>query len=135
MNIKKAYYYCFYRFHKLAMTGAIKSLSSFYAGVGILVLEIWFLLSLHIYYTIFFNRNADLELKSTKVIVTLIILVLANYFSFSYKNIWKIYVDQFERWPKRKNLIGGIIVWSTVVLMIANLIFCFYLMSRIDWKK
>ena len=134
MNIRKLYYYFFYKFYKLAMTGVIKSLSSFYAGIGVLVLQIWFFLSLYIYYIIFINRNANLELKSAKVIVAIIILLLLNYFSFSYKNIWKLYIDEFDSWPRKKNLIGGIIVWTIVLLIIGNLIFSFYLMSGIDWK-
>ena len=41
---------------------------------------------------------------------------------------------EFENWPKKKNIRGGIIVWGIIIFIIANLIFSFYLMSLINWK-
>ncbi|MDP4183999.1 MAG: hypothetical protein Q8862_02405 [Bacteroidota bacterium] len=135
MNIKRAYYYFFYKIYKVTMTGAIKSLSEFYASVVIIALEFWFALSLYNYYTIYFNRYATLELKSVKTIVFFISIIALDYFSFIHTDKWKDYVLEFDQWPKKKNILGGIIVWSVIVLIIANLIFSFYLMSLIDWKQ
>ncbi len=135
MNIKKAYYYFFYKLYKVAMTGAIKSLSNWYALLAIMVLDSWFILSLYNYYTIFFNRYSSLELKSFKTIIYIILLLIINYFSFAYKDKWKVYVAEFDKWPRKRNILGGIIVWSFIVLVIANLVFSFYLFSQIDWKQ
>jgi len=135
MSLKQAYYYLFYKLYKIAMHGAIKSLSSFYAEVGIMALEIWFFMSLFNYYSIFFNRYATIELKSIKGIAPLIIILVVNYFIFDYKNKWKKYVTEFDTWPKKRNKIGGIIVFSVIILIVANLIFSFYLTSLIDWQQ
>lgn len=135
MKIKQAYYYLFYKFYKVAMTGTIKSLSSFYAGIGIIALEIWFLLSLYNYYSIFFNRYATLELISFKVIFSFVLILAINYFAFSYTDKWKDYVAEFDQWPRKRNIIGGIITWGIILFIIANLIFSFYLTSQIDWKQ
>lgn len=135
MSIVKAYYYLFYKLYKVAMTGAIKSLSGFYASAGLLALEIWFLFSLYNYYAVYFNRYASLELNSVKVIVPLIVLVAINYFTISYRDIGKKHIEEFEQWPKKRNTIGSIIVSAIVLLVIGSLVFSFYLMSKVDWKQ
>ncbi len=132
MNIKKAYYYLFYRLYKVTKRGAIKSLSKFYAGIAIAALEFWLALSVYIYYTIFINRYAKLPKNS--VIVMSLILLLIDYLAFIHNDKWKDYMAEFDNWPKKKNIRGGIIAWGIIIFIIANLIFSFYLMSLINWK-
>ena len=84
------------------MTGAIKSLSSFYAGVAMMALEFWFLLSLFNYYHIYYNRYATLEFKSFKVIFVFLLILIINYLSFNYSNQWKVYVGEFDQLPRKK---------------------------------
>jgi energy-coupling factor transporter transmembrane protein EcfT len=135
MNIKKAYYYFFYWLYKLAMTGAIKSLSRFYATLAILVLEIWFALSYFVYYKIFVDRHSSFEVKSPQVIAFFIAILILNYYAFMHTDNWKEYVAEFDQWPKSKNNTGRIIVICIIAVIISNLIFSFYLMSRIDWQN
>jgi hypothetical protein len=135
MTIKKTYYYLFYKLYKVAKTGAIKSLSFWYALSAIMILEGWFVFSLYNYYTIFINRYSSLQLKSPITIVFIILVLIINYFSFVYNDKWKGYVDEFDQWSKKRNIYGGLIVWSIIILITANLIFSFYLFSQIDWKQ
>jgi hypothetical protein len=128
------YYYLFYKFYKVAMTGAIKSLSSFYASIGVIFIEICLLLSISNYYTISINRYSTLEVKSPAVLIAVGVLLLIDYLTFSYKGKWKIYVLEFDQLPKKQNVIGSIIVSIVIVMIVSNLIFSFYLISRIDWK-
>jgi len=135
MNITRAYYYLFYKFYKVAMTGAVKSFSAFYAGVGIMALEIWFLLSLYNYYSVFINRHATLELVSFKVIFSFMLILIINYLSFTNSTKWKDYLTEFDQWPKNKNILGTWIVIMVVAFILFNLIFSFYLTSLVDWKQ
>ena len=133
MNIKKAYYYLFYRLYKVTKRGAIKSLSKFYAGIAIAALEFWLAMSVYNYYTVFINRYASLPKKSAIVVIVLIFMLI-DYFAFIHNDKWKDYMAEFENWPKKKNIRGGIIAWGIIIFIIANLIFSFYLMSLINWK-
>ena len=135
MNLKDFYYYLFYKFYKVTSTGAIKSLASWYASLGIIALEIFTLLSIYNYYAVFFDRHAQLELVSFKVLFPLILISIINYLAFDKSDRWEDYVEDFNKWPAEKNAKGNIIVISLVVLVISNLVFSFYLMSQIDWSK
>ncbi len=135
MNIKKAYYYLFYWLYKLAMTGAIKSLSRFYATLAMLVLELWFVGSFYNYYTIFIDRHSSLEVKSPQVLAFFVGIMTLNYYAFMHTDKWKEYAAEFDQWPKNKNRKGLIIVICVIAIIISNLIFSFYLMSQIDWQK
>ena len=134
MNIKKSYYYLFYKLYKVALTGAIKSLSKFYAELGILMIEIFFAFSLYNYYAFFFNKNAyvTFELKSFKVIFSLITIAVIYYFAFYYNDKWKDYVSEFEKWPKNKNILGGIIVCIIILFIIGNFIYSEYLLGFLN---
>ena len=68
-----------------------------------MALEFWFLMSIHNYYTIFYDRYARLVFKSPKVMIPFILIIGINYFIFDYKDRWKDYVAVFDQWPKRKN--------------------------------
>ena len=100
-----------------------------------MALEIWFAFSLYNYYTMFINRHATLEIRSFKVIFFIIALLALNYFSFDYKEKWKARIAEFDQWSKKKNMIGGIIAWSFILMIVANLIFSYYLMSQISWSQ
>ena len=64
----------------------------------------------------------------------IITITVSNYFIFNYADKWKEIVADFNYLPKNKNRIGGVIFWSIFFLIIASVIFMFYLMSQIDWK-
>lgn len=110
-------------------------MSDWKAGIAIIALEIWLLTSLVIYYKVLFNRYFHLGESNWDVIISVIIIVIPNYLLFVHTDKWKDYVKEFDRLPKKKNRLGSWIVFGIVLFVIANLIFSFYLMSRIDWSQ
>lgn len=139
MHFKKFYHYTFYKlfnfYEKTPFWGA-KWLSDWKALFSMMVLEIWLLLSSLIYYKVYTKRDFIAEnLMVPVLIIAAIIFSLVKYFVFEYQNKWKDYIREFNKYSKKKNRIGGIIVWAIILLIIANLIFAFYLMSQIDWKQ
>jgi heme/copper-type cytochrome/quinol oxidase subunit 2 len=101
-----------------------------------MALELWILMSILVYYTVITKE----DLMSDKLLVVVIIITgvifsLIKYFVFDRKDQWKDYVQEFDKWPKRKNNIGTLVAWVVVLLIIGNLVFSFYLMSLINWKQ
>lgn len=133
--MKRAYYYLFYKFYKMSEAAPSRWLSDWKAGIVIIALETWLLLSLIIYYNVFIDRYFNLTATSPVIILSSIAILLGNYFAFVHTDEWKAYVKEFDALPKKKNQIGSLIVFAIVVLVIANLVFSFYLMSQIDWKQ
>ncbi len=130
----KAYYYLFYKLYRFwELVSFPKFWSDFKAIVSIVALEIWFALSLINYYNIFIDRHFYLENTIFFLIGGIIIGI--NIISFIYLDKWKEYNEEFNQLPRKKNIIGGIIVWTIILLIIANLIYSFYLMSQIDWSQ
>lgn len=135
MNIKKAYYYLFYKFYKMSEAAPSRWMSDWKAGICIIALEIWLLMSVGIYFSVFTKQSMELELSNPIVLMPLIIILALNYFLFVHTDVWKDYVKEFDKLPKKKNRIGSWIVLGIVLFVIVNLIFSFYLMSRIDWSQ
>jgi len=83
-------------------------------------------ISLFIYYKVFFGHNISVD--NISVFVLVISVVLFNYFVFNHNDRWKDIINEFDKLPKEKNKKGGIIVWSIIVLIIGNMLFSFYLL-------
>ncbi|TCN57591.1 hypothetical protein D0809_13485 [Flavobacterium circumlabens] len=69
------------------------------------------------------------------IYVPAIIIYVFNYFTLDYKDNWKQYNVEFANYSKRKNRIGGWIVFGIILLIISNFIFSFYLISQVDWSQ
>lgn len=133
-NIQRSYHYIFYKLFKFYEgDNYFRWRSDFKAGISIIALEIWFVLSLINYYKICVNRYFHLD----ETIFFLIggIIIGLNTIIFVYFDKWKEYNVEFDQLPKKKNIIGGIIVWTIILFIIANLIYSFYLMSQVDWNQ
>jgi len=130
----KAYYYLFYKLYKFwELISFPKFWSDFKANISICALEIWLILSLINYYNIFIDRSYSLD-KTIFFLIVGVIMVI-NILTFVYLDKWKDYNKEFDKLPRKKNIKGGIIVWFIILLIIANLIYSFYLMSQIDWSQ
>ena len=137
--IKKSYYYFFYKIYRsIEYTSELSGgtfLTSSKAGLVMLALEAWILMSLGAYYTIYTKKFVELTISMPIVYIPAIIVFAFNYFTLDYKDNWKKYNVEFANYSKKKNQIGGWIVFGIILLIISNLIFSFYLMSLIDWSK
>lgn len=137
--IKKSYYYFFYKIYRsIEYTSELsggKFLTLFKAGAVMIALEIWILISLSAYYAIYTKTFIELSISMPIAYIPLIIIIAFNYLTFDYKDNWKKYNGEFANYSKRKNRIGGWIVFGIILLIISNLIYAFYLMGEVDWSK
>jgi len=129
----RAYYYLFYKLYNFwEKVSFPKFWSVFKAGVSVIALEIWFIMCLINYYTLFVNRQFYIDKNMFLFIGILVTVVDVIIFK---SDTWKLYNKQFNRLSKKKNIIGGVVVWSVIIFIIFNLIYSFYLMSQVDWKQ
>lgn len=131
--MKKAYHYLFYKLYKFSEAAPSRWMSDWKAELAIDILEIFLGFSGVVYYTVYTKQLVDLGNTSLLMLIFIAIVALPNYFIFHHKDQWKQYVQEFDKWSKSKNMIGALIVWSIVILIVANFIFAFYLKSQIDW--
>jgi purine-cytosine permease-like protein len=135
MTIKKAYFYFFYKIYKfLEAFEQTRWLSELKAGCILVVLEILFLISLKVYYSVFFNPNDEFIFYSLQTLLPFSAVVLINYFCFAYDDKWKAYADEFSRWSPEVNLKGTWIVILIVLFILFNLVFSFYLLG-VQFKR
>lgn len=132
----KAYYYLFYKLYKFSESAPSKWMSEWKASLAVDVLVYLVLLSIGGYYSIV-TKKEMLPVANPKLAIFLIVItvVFINYFIFNYNGKWKKYAIQFDKLEKQKNQIGGIIVWAIILIIFINLIFMYYLLSQINWKK
>jgi hypothetical protein len=135
MSIKKMYYYLFYKIYKLSEAAPSRWLSDWKAGIAIVALEIWLLLSIGVYYTVVTKVRIQLNIKMPIIFVPFLAILLGNYLLFFANDRWKEYAQEFDQWPKAKNRLGSLIVFSLIILIIINLFFSFYLMSQVNWSQ
>jgi len=137
--IKKSYYYFFYKIYRsIEYTSELsggKFLTLFKASVVMIALETWMLFSWVNYYAIYTKTLKELSISMPVIYIPLLIIVGFNYFTLDYKGRWKKYNSEFVNYTKKKNRIGGWIVFGIILLIITNLIFSFYLVYQIDWNQ
>ena len=117
-KIKRAYYYLFYKFYRFGSDSGPFS-RNFSAIILMVILETSLVISLNCYYIEFFDRTGVLKLYTLKIILPLLIIFFLNYFTFVNTNQWKNYIQEFDKWPKYKNVIGSCIT----IILIALLLF------------
>lgn len=135
MSIKKAYYYLFYKLYKFSEAAPSRWWSEWKASLAVDVLLGFLILSIGIYYNVLVDRHFDFGTKTEFVVFFLLLILVPNYFIFHHREQWRDIVAEFDKWPKRKNRVGDMIVWAVIFVIFANLIFAFYQMSLIDWKQ
>ncbi|WP_300687363.1 hypothetical protein [Chryseobacterium sp.] len=125
-KIKKAYYYFFYKLYKHSKGSIFPE--DFTGSIFLGTLGIWFTITLLNYYNIFIDKSINFT-KGVYIGIAVFFL-LTSYITIDYNNTWKKYNLEFDQLSKEKNKIGGIIVWSIIVLVIINMIFSYYLLSE-----
>jgi hypothetical protein len=130
MRLKNAYYYFFYKLYKFSENSPSRWISDWKAELAIDVLWIFIGLSCMVYYTVFTQRVINVGSGKSVVILYIICVALPNYFIFHHRGQWKKIIYEFDKLPKRINRIGSWIVVGIIILVIVNLVFSFYLMSR-----
>jgi uncharacterized protein YjeT (DUF2065 family) len=138
MNVKKAYYYLYYKLYRLFEWTATSPWWSEWKALAVIdLLGFMIAFSFLTYYNIFVDRNLIVGHGPVKVIslaVFILGIVLPNFLIFTYRDQWKNIAAKFDQLPKLKNRIGSLIVFGVIVLILANLIYSFYLDSQVDWS-
>lgn len=133
-KIRKAYNYVFYKLYKWYNKGPFIWASDWKAILSMDVILIFIWLSILVYYTIFIDRYVRFDSNLLFYCIYIFLIRLPNYLLLSYKQSWVNIVEEFDKLPKKRNRIGGWIVFGVVLIVFGNLIFSFYLMNEIDWS-
>lgn len=135
-KIKSGYYYFFYKLYNFWEEISVPSYwSDWKASLSLDVLVFFLIFSMMVYYNVFFDRYFNFGDKKIFIIFFILIVSIPNFFIFNYNDTWKEYNLKFSKYPKRKNSIGGFLVWAVILGIIFNLILSLYLMSKVDWKQ
>lgn len=134
MSIKEAYYYLYYKIYKTWSKNYNPLLSNnFKADISLMALKIWFLGTIGMYVSIILNIDlSQLSMTSPFVILSLLLALGSTLYFFTFSDKWKPYFEEFEKWPKRKNSVGGIIVWSIVIFIFLNFIISVELSKKLN---
>lgn len=131
-KIKKTYYYFFYKLYKFwDYFSYPKFATDWKAGFSISVIEIWFCITIYSYLSIFLDRKVSLSITEPSGFIPYILILTFNIYMFNSPIKWKSYFEEFEKFSKRKNRIGGIVVWGIIILLIVNFVFSVNLMKNI----
>lgn len=136
MDIKKLYFYWFYKyysfFEKYEQT---RWLSQTKAMIIMSVLEVWFVVSLYSYSKILiFRYSGKSELNLLYIIIPSFIIVVLKWLAFN-NDDWKQYIKEFDRWDNRKNNIGTWIVIFLTIGIFLNLLCSVILLRRMyGWE-
>jgi amino acid transporter len=133
MSLKTYYYYLFYQFYRHYQNSSNAWLSDWKAVFSIDILLIFIFLSMLGYYSLLTNEIWYLENPHNIGLLIVTLITSFNYYVFNYDNKWKIYVRKFDKWPRRKNRIGGMLVLVLILLIFINLIYMFFLLSQAKW--
>lgn len=138
MNILRAYNYFFYKLYKFYESSTYSRWwSEWKAYITILALSIWLLCAIETTYHYFFNVpmvSSDTSIDLTTIIFGLIVGAI-NWFLFEHQDKWKAIVKEFDKLPKQKNNIGGIIVWVVIISII--IFYWFYsipLLGKLEYE-
>ncbi len=125
----KAYYYFFYHLYKFwEWISYPKFWSDFKAGVSMGVLEMWIISGLINYYRIYINQEM---IFSRNFYIGMVVFVLGlNYLSFIHTDKWKEYNAEFDKLPRYKNIICGIIIWIIIISIIVGFWTSAYLLQK-----
>lgn len=127
----RVYYYLFYKLYKFWDKISIPRFwTDFKAGVSIIALEIWILFSIFNSYSIIKNEKIDIEFTNPIIILPLIFIFILNYLCFVHSDKWKEYNEEFDKLPRKKNIIGGIIVWTIIILITVGFWTSAYLVQK-----
>ena len=124
--LKKGYHYLFYKIYKFSEAAPSKWSSDWKASLTLDIIVVLLFTSLLNYYKVFVNPKSHLG-EDYLLLIVLAIINIVNYLVFHDKDKWKTYVYEFDKLPQKINIIGSWVVLITVIIIVGNFIFSFYL--------
>ena len=131
--MRNAYFYLFYKLYKFSEAAPSKWLSDWKASLVIDILWYCIAFSSFFYYKIYLNRYAQLTKNNIDIFLLVIVVGVPNYFIFNHKDSWRHYNKKFDKLSKSQNRLGSLVVFTVVLLIVVNLLYSFFLLSKIDW--
>lgn len=126
----KLYYYLFYKLYNFWEFISIpKFWSNGKAGISIMAIEMWFLLAIINYYTIFIDQS--FRVNNIIVYIILGVIIVFNTVIFVFYNQWEKYFEEFDQMSKKKNILYGIITWIVIISIILNIVYSFILVNQL----
>lgn len=133
--MKRAYYFIFYKIYSFFKSISDDGWADWKAFVIIGSSQMLLFIELLIWYTIIFRTSININKPKYIVIPITIFLAIANYYILLHKERWREYENEFKTHSKTKSLLAGWVVFLVLACVLGSLIFAFYQMSLIDWKK
>lgn len=133
MNLRKAYYYLYYKLYKFAVSISDDAINEWKPLITILVLEVLFIAQVLVWYSIITKNVLVVNNPLMTFFPPVATIGVANYLYFLHGDKWKRYVDEFKDFDKRKRLLGSGVIISVIVFIVLSLIVGFYQLSKIDW--
>ncbi len=118
--LKKIYTYIFYIFYKISLKNKSIFPSNFVAGICILALNIWLILSLlNEFYFLTDIRLIPKRITTLTTIISLVLLIGTNWYIFEYKSKWKERIREIENQniDRQKYIF---ISWIIIIFVIIN---------------
>ena len=123
MDIKKWYYYLFYKLYKFwEFISSPRVWSDAKAVLTLSVLELFIIYSLIIYYRLLINKDSDFGEGVIPIFLSILFIATPNFYIFIYGDKWKAIIVEFDKWSEEEHKRGSRIVWSVIILVILNLI-------------
>jgi heme/copper-type cytochrome/quinol oxidase subunit 3 len=135
MDLKKAYYYLYYKIYKFDKSISDDSLNEWKPLITIVLLNIFLFFQIFNWYSIITKQNINIKNPALLAFPVAFLLTIMNYMYFLHKNKWKNYIGEFEKYDKSKKRIGGFKVLFIVAIIFGGLIYSYYRLSLIDWKQ
>ncbi|MBS1735630.1 MAG: hypothetical protein JSS98_03395 [Bacteroidetes bacterium] len=134
MTFKKVYYYYYYKIYNFSKAISDDILNDVKPVAIISLSEIFLVGEIPIIYSNITKKDA-VSFWPYILFITILICLFNSYF-FLFRDKWqKIYFKEFKHYDKKKNIIGGWVVFLTIMLALGSLVFSIYEMSLIDWAK
>lgn len=133
MNVKKAYYYLYYKLYKFAVSISDDAINEWKPLITILVLEVLLIAQVLVWYSIITKNILVVNNPLMTFFPPVAAIGIANYLYFLHGDKWKRYVDEFKEFDKRKRLLGSGVIISVIAFIVLGLIVGFYQLSKIDW--
>ena len=134
MNIKKAYYYFYYKLYNFFILFGEDFLNKYKPVIFIIFLEILLLFAFSNWYSIL-ARGWDNEDHTILYFAIGIFISLFNSAFYLHGDKYKKHFIEFENYSKQKKILAGWITFIIITMVFAAYIFSDHQMSLIDWKK
>jgi len=132
MKLKEAYYYLFYKLFRFwSLNSNLFMSAEFRAQIVMIWLEVALVVSVQSYICILTHHRFRLTIWHPLMLIPFVIIITLKLYLFTFSDRWRVYNERFNKWTRRQNIIGGIIVYSVILLIIGNLFFSIELLNRL----